>query len=71
MKIQSLNDYITQAWCKLAAFSRDEKGASGIEYVLIAVMVAIVIALFTTGIGAQIKIELNKVIHALGGAVVP
>ena len=28
--------YMTQAWCKLAAFSRDEKGESGIEYVLVA-----------------------------------
>ncbi|WP_417879654.1 Flp family type IVb pilin [Vibrio sp.] len=70
MKIQSVNDFLTQAWCKLVAFSRDEKGASGIEYVLIAVMVAIVIALFTTGMGTQIKAELNKVLEALGGTAV-
>lgn len=56
MKIQSLHDYMTQAWCKLAAFSRDEKGASGIEYVLVATIAVVAIALFasTSGIGDKI-----------------
>ncbi|MGO1189906.1 Flp family type IVb pilin [Vibrio casei] len=68
MKIQSLNDYMTQAWCKLAAFSRDEKGASGIEYVLVATIAALAIALYVGSdgsIGSKIKTALDSVVTAL------
>ena len=49
MKIQSLNDYMTQAWCKLAAFSRDEK-VSGIEYVLVATIAALALYVGSDGV---------------------
>ena len=49
MKIKSLNNVMTQAWCKVATFSRDEKGASGIEYVLVASIAVAVIAAFVMG----------------------
>ena len=67
MKIQSLNDYLTQAWCKLVAFSRDEKGASGIEYVLIATIAAVAIALFLQGtdVGEIVKNILDKFGNAI------
>ena len=62
---------MTQAWCKLAAFSRDEKGASGIEYVLIATIAAVVIAGFVgTGegsIGEYITNTLNDIKTAIAG----
>jgi pilus assembly protein Flp/PilA len=52
-------------------FLNDEEGASGIEYAMIAAMVAVVLSLFTTKIGDQIKATMNKVLVALGGTAVP
>lgn len=46
-------------------FWRDEEGASGIEYALIAAMVAIVIASFVTPISNVITIIFNKIQTAL------
>lgn len=68
MKIKNLNNVMTQAWCKVAAFSRDEKGASGIEYVLVATIAAIAIALYVGvdgSIGTQIKATLDDVKDAI------
>ncbi|HBV77729.1 MAG TPA: Flp family type IVb pilin [Vibrio sp.] len=47
---------MTQAWCKLAAFSRDEKGASGIEYVLVAAIAVVAIAIFVSGSGVGARL---------------
>lgn len=46
-------------------FWHDEEGASGIEYALIAAMVAIVIASFVTPISNVITIIFNKIQTAL------
>lgn len=46
-------------------FWRDEEGASGIEYALIAAMVAIVLASFTKPIGDLIKGIFNTIKDAL------
>lgn len=40
---------------RIQAFLNDEEGASGIEYALIAVMVAVVIAGFTTDIKKSVS----------------
>lgn len=46
-----------KVWCQCAAFVQDKKGASGIEYAIVATIVAVVLGTFisTTDIGAQIK----------------
>lgn len=43
------------------SFLKDEEGASGIEYALIAVMVAVVIAGFTTDIKASVTSIFNSI----------
>jgi pilus assembly protein Flp/PilA len=53
------------------AFLKDEEGASGIEYAIIAGMVAIAFSFFVTPIGAQIRIRMNAVLVALGGTALP
>jgi len=40
---------------KLRSFLKDTSGASGIEYVIIASMVAVVIATFVPGIASHVK----------------
>ncbi|MFP8966841.1 Flp family type IVb pilin [Pokkaliibacter sp. CJK22405] len=45
----------------------EEKGASGIEYALIAAMVAVIIAVFVDPVNAQIRSVLNDILEALGG----
>lgn len=47
--MNGINHYTTQLWCKLSAFIRDDKGASGIEYAIIATIAAVAIALFASG----------------------
>lgn len=44
---------------------RDEEGASGIEYALIAAMVAIILASFVTPIGGRIRDIFNAIRDAL------
>lgn len=46
-------------------FWRDEEGASGIEYVLIAAMVAIVLASFVTPISGKVKDIMTAISTAL------
>ncbi|MDH2433049.1 Flp family type IVb pilin [Pokkaliibacter sp. MBI-7] len=48
----------------------EEKGASGIEYALIAAMVAAVVALFVPGVSDSVKTIFNTIITALGGDAV-
>ncbi len=47
------------------AFLKDEEGASGIEYALIAVMVAVVIAGFTTPISSAVTKIFNDIVAGL------
>ncbi|WP_154115493.1 Flp family type IVb pilin [Vibrio cincinnatiensis] len=44
-----IKQLIIKTWCKGYAFLYDNKGASGIEYAIIATIAAIAIALFTSG----------------------
>ncbi|MNT91235.1 Flp/Fap pilin component [compost metagenome] len=46
-------------------FWRDEEGASGIEYALIAAMVAIILATFVTPISGKIKDIFTAISNAL------
>lgn len=45
----------------LTLFIKDEEGASGIEYALIAVMVAVVLAVLAPDIAAQVQVIFNQV----------
>lgn len=47
-------------------FLRDEEGASGIEYALIATMVAVVIATFSTSISGKITDVFSNIVTGLG-----
>ena len=65
-----IKQLIIKAWCKGCAFLYDNKGASGIEYAIIATIAAIAIALFATGddnIADRIEGILNTVKDALPG----
>ncbi|WP_036249208.1 Flp family type IVb pilin [Methylobacter sp. BBA5.1] len=54
----------------LSAFIRDEEGASGIEYALVAAMVAIALVAFVPAISGAIKTIFNQIVVALGGEAV-
>lgn len=63
------NQLTTKAWCLVTSFLYGTKGASGIEYAIIATIAAIAIAAFTTGtdtIATRITTVLNTVKNALG-----
>lgn len=49
--MKTLRNLMTNAYCKVAAFAKDEKGASGIEYAIIATIAAIAIAVFASSSG--------------------
>jgi pilus assembly protein Flp/PilA len=53
---------------KMMAFMNDEEGASGIEYALIAAMVAVVIAGFSTSIRGSILSIFTKISSKLTSA---
>lgn len=55
-----------KVFAHIESFLKDEEGASGIEYALIAAMVAVVIAGFTTPIQTAIKNVFTKIQAALG-----
>lgn len=45
----------------------DEEGASGIEYALVAAMVAVIIAGLSNDIQTQVRSTFNRIACALGG----
>ena len=47
---------------------RDTEGASGIEYAIVAAMVAVVIAGLSDGLGGDIKAIFGEISKGLGGA---
>ncbi|ELS8948625.1 Flp family type IVb pilin [Vibrio fluvialis] len=62
------NTLVTKAWFVFTSFLIDNKGASGIEYAIIATIAAIAIALFSTGddtIADRIEAVLTSVKNAL------
>lgn len=58
----SLND----AMLKVYIFLKNNEGASGIEYAIIAAMVAVVLAGFTTSISGGIEDIFDKIQDAIG-----
>ncbi|MFJ4143490.1 Flp family type IVb pilin [Pseudomonas sp. NPDC089734] len=63
------NLYIS-IYTHIQAFLKNKEGASAIEYVLLAAMVAVAIVAFVPTISAQVKIIFNQVLVALGGTAV-
>lgn len=53
---------------KIIAFFKSEEGASGIEYAIIAAMVAVVIVTFSTPIGTAIRGTFMSICTGLGGS---
>ena len=51
----------------VAAFLRDEEGASGIEYALIVARVAVVIVAFVTPVGNAVKGMFQDLVDVLNG----
>ncbi|WP_336353921.1 Flp family type IVb pilin [Pseudomonas atacamensis] len=49
------------------AFARSEEGASAIEYAIVVAMVAVVVVVFVTPIGAKVLVIFNSVLTSLGG----
>ena len=49
-------------------FSKDESGASAVEYGLLVALIAVVIILAVTTVGEQLNIAFNKVATALTSA---
>ncbi|MCG6418237.1 Flp family type IVb pilin, partial [Vibrio fluvialis] len=67
-KMNYFNTLVTKAWFVFTSFLIDNKGASGIEYAIIATIAAIAIALFSTGddtIADRIEAVLTSVKNAL------
>ena len=62
----------TQAFCvyQTRQLINRRDGASGIEYVLIAAMVAVVLALFVTPLSGVVKSTFNNLVKGLGGTAV-
>ncbi|RON68652.1 pilin [Pseudomonas fluorescens] len=57
-------DYVI---AKARAFTRSEEGASAIEYAIVVAMVAVVVVVFVTPIGAKVLAIFNSVLTSLGG----
>lgn len=53
---------------KARAFASSEEGASAIEYAIVVAMVAVVVVVFVTPIGAKVLTIFNSVLTSLGGA---
>lgn len=62
----------TQAFCvyQTRQLIKRRDGASGIEYALIAAMVAVVLALFVTPLSGVVKSTFNDLVKGLGGTPV-
>jgi pilus assembly protein Flp/PilA len=57
--------YIVQLQLKVNRFRKDTEGASGIEYAIIAAMVAVAIATFSTTISTAVKGVFQSILTAL------
>jgi Flp pilus assembly pilin Flp len=60
-----MKDNMMKKW--LTAFLQDEEGAAGIEYALIAMMVAVVLITLVPDISARVVIIFGQILAALGG----
>lgn len=52
------------------SFLASTEGASAIEYAIVVAMVAVVVVVFVTPVGARVLIMFNNLLTALGGAAV-
>ena len=59
-----------KVFASIKRFLKDEEGASGIEYALIAAAVAVMLASFQTPLQTGIKNALNPVLKAMGVATI-
>ncbi|KPA95438.1 MULTISPECIES: Flp family type IVb pilin [Pseudomonas] len=59
-------DFITRLYVQVQLFMSRKEGASGIEYAIVAAMVAVVIAGLSTGIGDKIKTVFTNLSSGLG-----
>ena len=48
-------------------FAADERGATAIEYGLIAALIAVVIISAVTALGSTLKVKFNRVVTGMGG----
>ncbi|MCH4902620.1 MULTISPECIES: Flp family type IVb pilin [Pseudomonas] len=60
-------DYLA---AKVRLFLNSEEGASAIEYAIVVAMVAVVVVVFVTPIGAKVLNIFNSVLVSLGGTAV-
>lgn len=68
--MNGINHYTTQLWCKLSAFIRDEKGASGIEYAIVAAIAAVAIAAATLG-DTTITEKIKDIFTSINSSLTP
>ncbi|MHC6530131.1 MULTISPECIES: Flp family type IVb pilin [unclassified Vibrio] len=68
--MNGINHYTTQLWCKLSAFIRDDKGASGIEYAIVAAIAAVAIAAATLG-DSTITDKITEIFTSIRTALSP
>ncbi|WP_017903790.1 Flp family type IVb pilin [Pseudomonas asplenii] len=59
-------DFVTRLYVQAQLFINRKEGASGIEYAIVAAMVAVVIAGLSTGIGGKIKSLFEGISSGLG-----
>lgn len=57
-------------YVKIRVFFESTEGASAIEYAIVAAMVAVVVVVFITPIGDQVKEIFNKITVGIGGTAV-
>lgn len=57
----------TQLKARICEFARDEKGASAIEYGLIAGLVAAIIIIAVTGMGTNVGEVFTGICNSIGG----
>ncbi|MGG7674098.1 Flp family type IVb pilin [Pseudomonas sp. WC2] len=53
---------------RVRAFLASDEGASAIEYAIVVAMVAVVVVVFVTPVGARVLAIFNSILVSLGGA---
>ncbi|ANG64544.1 hypothetical protein A8C75_20095 [Marinobacterium aestuarii] len=62
-----LHVFILQTQCKFARFLRNEEGASGIEYALLAAMVAVALAVVVPDVKLEVETIMDSILQGLKG----
>ena len=58
---------LTYLSSKIRTFVKDEEAASAIEYAIVVAMVAVVVVVFVTPVGAKVLAIFNSILVSLGG----